>query len=294
MNNKLIRPKNIVIYGFLMPGIIIYAFIVVIPMILAMRFSLFHWSGGPKMHFAGLDNYLTLVQDKTFWISLKNNLVIIFFSVIGQVGIGFLLSVFLSSKLVRFKGFHRTVIFIPVILSSVVIGFLWTMIYNKDYGLLNWALNSLHLSSLIQPWLDDPKIVIYMVTIPIVWQYIGLYMVIFMSSLQSIPSEILEVAELDGATGWKKTRYITFPLLYDTVKVAIMLCIAGNMKVFDHIFVMTGGGPGTSSTVMAQYAYNNSFVMFKLGYGSAVSIGIMVISLLLIIVSRKLMGGNEK
>ncbi|MFD1175467.1 carbohydrate ABC transporter permease [Paenibacillus puldeungensis] len=294
MNNKLIRPKNIVIYGFLMPGIIIYAFIVVIPMILAMRFSLFNWSGGPKMHFSGFGNYLTLVQDKTFWISLKNNLVIIFFSVIGQVGIGFLLSVFLSSKLVKFKGFHRTVIFIPVILSSVVIGFLWTMIYNKDYGLLNWALNSLHLSSLIQPWLDDPKIVIYMVTIPIVWQYIGLYMVIFMSSLQSIPKEILEVAELDGATGWKKTRYITFPLLYDTVKVAIMLCIAGNMKVFDHIFVMTGGGPGTSSTVMAQYAYNNSFVMFKLGYGSAVSIGIMVISLLLILVSRKLMGGNEK
>lgn len=114
-----------------------------------------------------------------------------------------------------------------------------------------------------------------------------------MAAIQSIPKDIFEVADIDGATGIKKSLYITLPLLYDTLKVAIMLCISGNMKVFDHIYIMTGGGPGKSSMVMAQHAYNNSLIMFKLGYGSTISIGILFLSLTLILLSRKIMGGNK-
>jgi raffinose/stachyose/melibiose transport system permease protein len=290
LERTLPKPRGITIFGFMLPSILIYTFIIIIPLLLAINFSFYKWSGGLSKEFIGLTNYLNLMKDEKFWSSLKNNLIITGFSIIGQLGIAFVLAVILQSKWVKFREFHRTVIFLPVILPAVVVGFVWTLMYNKDYGLLNKLLSSLHLQSLILPWLDDPHIVLYSVTAPIIWQFIGLYLIIFMSALQSIPSEIYEVAEIDGASGFKKAVYITFPMLYDTIKVAVMLCIAGNMKIFDNIFVMTGGGPGNRSTVMAQYAFNVSFGQFKLGYGSAVSIGMIIVSLLLILIIRRVMG----
>ena len=288
-----LRPKNRVLIFMLLPGILIFTFAVILPLFMSIRYSFYQWSGGPNMNFIGLKNYLRLFNDRYFWHSFKNNLVIVLLSIIGQVGIGFILASLINSNILKFKKIHRTVIFFPVVLSAVVIGFLWTMIYSRQYGLLNWLLTTLNLESLIKYWLDDPKIVLYTVTAPLIWQYIGLYLVIFLSAMQGIPRDIYEVAEIDGATGIKKAFHITLPLLKNTFLVAIMLCIAGNMKVFDHIYVMTGGGPGRSSTVMAQYAYNTSFSMFKMGYGSAISMGIFILSLSLILLSRKLLGGQD-
>ncbi|MEF3311342.1 sugar ABC transporter permease [Paenibacillus sp. GYB004] len=288
-----IRPKRITFLIYLLPSVILFSFMVLIPVVLAVRYSFFKWSGGPKMDFIGLDNYRNLLVDSNFWHAFLNNLLIVAFSVVGQIGIAFIISIFLMSKLAKWKGFHRTVIFIPVVLSSVVIGFLWGMIYNQDAGMLNWLLRSVGLESWIKPWLDDPDIVMYSVTVPIVWQYIGFYLIIFLAAMQSINSEVYEMAELDGATGFKKMLHITLPLLNPTIKIAVMLCIAGNMKAFDSIFVMTGGGPGSSSTVMAQYAYDTSFKAYKLGYGSAISVGIMILSVALIMISR-LIGGKNR
>jgi len=288
-----IRPKRITFLTYLLPSVILFAFMVLVPVVLAVRYSFFKWSGGPKMQFIGLDNYRNLLVDSNFWHAFLNNLLIVAFSVVGQIGIAFVISIFLMSKLAKWKGFHRTVIFIPVVLSSVVIGFLWGMIYNQDAGMLNWLLRTVGLESWIKPWLDDPGIVMYSVTVPIVWQYIGFYLIIFLAAMQSINSEVYEMAELDGATGFKKMLHITLPLLAPTIKIAVMLCIAGNMKAFDSIFVMTGGGPGSSSTVMAQYAYDTSFKAYKLGYGSAISVGIMILSVALIMISR-LIGGKNR
>ncbi|WCF09619.1 sugar ABC transporter permease [Paenibacillus thiaminolyticus] len=293
MNNSAIRPKRWTFFAYLLPSVLLYAFMVLVPLVLALRYSFYKWSGGPKMEWIGLRNYEVLLQDAKFWGAFLNNLIIVGFSVVGQIGIAFVIAVFLMNKWVKWREFHRTVIFIPVVLSSVVIGFLWSMIFNNDAGLLNWLLTTLGLESWIKPWLDDPNVVMYSVTAPIVWQYIGFYLIIFMASMQSINGEVYEMAEIDGATGFKKTMYITLPLLKDTMKIAVMLCIAGNMKAFDSIFVMTGGGPGNSSTVMAQYAYDTSFKAFKLGYGSAISIGIMVLSVFLILLSRLIGGKNN-
>jgi raffinose/stachyose/melibiose transport system permease protein len=287
------KPKGITIFGFLLPGILINLFIIIIPLILAIHFSFYKWSGGLSKEFIGLRNYVQLIHDGKFWFSFKNNLIITGLSIIGQLGFAFVMAILLQAKWVKFREFHRTVIFLPVVLPAVVVGFVWTLMFNKDYGLLNKLLTTLHLDSWILPWLDDPKIVIFSVTIPVIWQFIGLYLIIFMSAIQNISTEIYEVAEIDGASGIKKALYITLPMLYDTIKVALMLCIAGNMKIFDNIFVMTGGGPGDSSTVMAQYAYNVSFGQFKLGYGSAVSIGMIIISLILVLLIRKVMGGRS-
>lgn len=287
-------PKKRTIYLYMLPAIAIYAFTVLIPLFMAMRYSLYDWSGGPAMTYVGLDNFVKLATDAVFWQAFRNNLFIIVASIIGQVGIAFVISIVLTQKWVKLKQFHRVVIFIPNVLAAVVIGFLWTMVYSQNFGLLNYVLNAVGLESWIRPWLDDPSIVMFAVTVPLIWQFIGFYLIIFMAALQNIPGELYEAAEIDGATGWKQALYITVPMLKTTIGVTVMLCIAGNMKVFDHIFVMTGGGPGYSSTVMAQYAYNVSFGRFDFGYGSTVSIGMLILSLALIVISRFIFNREDK
>jgi raffinose/stachyose/melibiose transport system permease protein len=283
------KPKWSVFVGLLAPGILIYSFIVIFPLAVSVRYSLFDWSGGPVMKYIGLKNFINLASDKIFWSSARNNILLVLMCFVGQIGIALIISVLLSSRILKWKEFHRTVIFMPVILATVVVGLIWYMVYNYDYGLLNTILRILGLGSITHAWLGDPKSVMIFVSFAIIWQYIGLYLVIFMAAISSIPKEILEVAEIDGATAFRKTVSITIPLIMDTFKVSVMLCIAGNMRIFDHIFVLTMGGPGNSSMVMAQYAYINSFIMFYLGYGSSISIGILVLSLVLIFISRRIL-----
>lgn len=283
-----LKIKNSTLLSLLAPGLAIYLFVIIVPLFTALGYSLTNWMGGLDKKFIGLENYAALVKDEIFWSSLRHNLLIVLLTVIIQMGLAFLLTVLFMSKAMKLKEVHRTVIFLPVVLSAVVVGFIWQMIYSNDYGLLNAMLKSLGLENLISPWLDDPDQVIFSVTVPLIWQYLGVPLIIFMSAVQGIPKDIYEVCELDGVGGIKKAVFITFPLIYDTIKVAIMLSISSNMLVFSHIYVMTGGGPGTSSMVLAQYAYNTSFNSMQLGYGSSIAIGIFIISFGIIIIFKKL------
>jgi raffinose/stachyose/melibiose transport system permease protein len=292
MRNRL-QPRTLVLYAFLGPGIVLFFLCCVAPLFVALFYSVFDWDGGPHKSFVGFENYLALAQDGAFWSAFLNNVRFILWTVIGQIGIAFVVSMLMVSKTLKLGNFHRTVIFFPVILSAVVVGFLWRIIYNKDYGLLNLGLTSAGLSGLIRPWLDDPSIVIASLAIPKIWQYIGYYMVILLASIQSIDKSILESAEVDGAVGWKKSVHVVIPLIRNTLIVTVMLCISGNMKTFDQIFVMTGGGPGNSSQVVAMYAYQVSMERMRYGYGSAVAIGILILSMSLIILSR-VIGSNKR
>lgn len=281
-----VKPKDRVIYYLLAPGVLLFVLSCIAPLFVAVYNSFFDWNGGPTKDFIWFNNYIELIKDKAFWSAFLNNIEFIVWTVIGQIGIAFIICMLLVSKILKFKNLHRTVIFFPVVLSSVVVGFLWRIMYNTDYGIINLFLRSAGLGNLIKPWLDDPNIVISALAIPKIWQYIGFYMIILLAAIQSIDKEVLEVAELDGAVGWKKSRYIVIPLIKDTLMVTIMLCISGNMKTFDQIFVMTGGGPGTSSQVVAMYAYNVSMERMRYGYGSTAAIGILALSLGLIGLSK--------
>ena len=265
--SKALRPKNVVIYGLLTPGLLIFVVCCIAPLFVAVYNSFFDWNGGPARTFIGLSNYVELFRDKAFWSAFLNNLTFILWTVIGQIGIAFIIAMLLQSRILKLKNLHRTVIFFPVVLSAVVVGFLWRIMYNSEYGIVNTFLRALGLENLIQLWLDDPDIVIPSLAIPKIWQYIGYYLIILLAAIQGIDQSVLEVAELDGATGWKKSWYIVIPLIKSTLMVTIMLCISGNMKTFDQIFVMTGGGPGTSSEVVALYAYNISMNRMRYGYG---------------------------
>jgi raffinose/stachyose/melibiose transport system permease protein len=281
MKNKL-QPSNMILAGLLAPGTILFVVCCIAPLFVAFYYSLFKWDGGPTKTFAGLANYIQLATDRTFWGAFKNNITFIIWTVIGQIGIAFIVSMLMISRSLRLKALHRTVIFFPVILSAVVVGFTWKIIYNKDYGFLNRVLTLLGRADWIKPWLDDPDIVIPSLAVAKIWQYIGYYMVILLAAIQSIDKEVLEVAELDGAIGWKKSVYIVIPLIKSTFMVALMLCISGNMKTFDQIYVMTNGGPGGASEVVAMYAYRVSMERMEYGYGSTAAIGILLLSLALI------------
>ena len=286
-------PATYKILGFIGIPVAIYIFIMIIPTFVGLYYSFFKWSGGPKKTFIGLDNYIKLFHDKIVWASFKNTLIFTFFMVVGQVGIAFIFTLFFTMKWLKWVEFHRRVMYLPSIIAPVVIGLIWQMIYNHQYGLLNQILRAAGLSDWIRPWLDDPKIAMYSVCIPVIWQYVGYYLVILMGAVATIPKDILEVAEIDGASGLQRTVYITIPLIWSTLKICLMMCIAGSLKAFDHILVMTGGGPGRATTVVSLYNYDTSFTHMKLGYANAMAVVILLISMAITVGSRKLMGGKN-
>ncbi|TAH69537.1 MAG: sugar ABC transporter permease [Anaerolineaceae bacterium] len=277
-----IRPKNRVIFAYLVIPVVLYVFSVFVPLMTAGYFSFFEWKGGPNKTFIGLENYVALMKDTIFWRSFSHNIYLVIACIIGQVGIAFVFVMMLSSNLVKLKGIHRTFGFFPSTVAAVSIGFIWTMVYDYKRGILNWVLKLIGKEDIIKVWLNESALVMLLVSIPLIWQFIGYYMVILLSATSSIDKEIIESSQIDGANGFQRAVHIVLPLIKNTLLVCITLCIAGNMKVFDHIYVMTSGGPGYDSMVMALYGYTVSFGQQNMGYGSAISLGIFVISLTVI------------
>ncbi len=281
-----IKPSRKLIFLYCLIPVALYLFSVFMPLVVALVYSFFEWRGGPVRTFNGLDNYIALLNDGRFWESFGHNIYLVAVCIVGQVGIAFILVLMVNSRLVKCKDIHRTFGFFPSTISAVCIGMIWTMIYHNKYGILNWFLRAIGRGDLCQVWLNNSSLVMLLVSIPLVWQYIGYYMVIIFSAIAGVDSQIFESAEIDGANGVQKALYITFPMIKNTLLVCLTLCIAGNMKAFDNIYTMTAGGPGTSSMVMAMYGYTVSFQETNMGYGNCISIGIFVLSLLVIGGSR--------
>ena len=288
-----LMPSGIKLAAYLSIPVGVYIFIIIIPTLFAFGYSFFEWSGGPSKKFIGFENYIALFKDDTFWLSFKNTILFTVLMVIGQVGIAFLFTLFFTMKWVKFVELHRRVMYFPSIIADVVIGLMWQLIYNNDFGILNYLLRAVGLEQWIKPWLDDPKIAMFSVAIPVIWQFVGYYLVLLMGAVATIPKDIMEVAEIDGATGFKKSIYITIPLIWDTLKICLMICFAGSFKAFDHIMVMTGGGPGRATSVLSLYNYNTSFVQMKMGYASAMAVVILVVSMGLTIGIQRLMEGKS-
>nr|WP_288868435.1 sugar ABC transporter permease [uncultured Blautia sp.] len=270
------------IIGYLIIPLLLYIFAVFVPLGTSLFYSLFEWKGGPNKSFIGLENYVTLLKDTTFWQAFGHNIYLVILCVIGQVGIAFVFVMVISTRFIKGKGVHRTFGFFPSTVSAVAVGFIWTMMYDNRRGILNWFLETMGQEDKTQVWLNNPKLVMTLVAIPLIWQFIGYYMIILLSATSAIDKEILESAELDGATAFQRAIYVVMPMIKNTIAVCIVLCVSGNMKAFDNIYVMTAGGPGNSSMVMAMYGYTVSFKQQNMGYGSAISVGIFVLGMLII------------
>lgn len=222
-----------------------------------------------------------------FLHSVRNSLLYAFVSIVIQLPISLLLALVLASK-VKFEKFYRTIYFIPVIISTVVIGQLWIKIYNADYGLLNTLLKAIGQGGLVHDWVGKEDTALTCVFIPMLWQYVGYHMLIMYAGAKSISSDIYEAAKIDGASSVKTAIYITIPLLKPILKVCITFSLIGALKVFDLIYVLTNGGPLYSTEVPSTLMYTSIFNSYKYGYGSAISVFIILECLVLTVILDKL------
>lgn len=292
--NRKIPIKSSVALKFILPSFIVFCFALIVPIGVAFRISLTGWRGGPEMTFTGLQNYILIMQDKVFWSAFLHNIQFIVTLMIFQIGLAFVVALIFQSRLIKFKELHRRVIFLPAILAPMVVGTVWSLVYRTDIGFIAAILNKLGLEEWILPWLDNAKLVIPAICITLVWQFIGQYSIILTAGMQNVGGEVIEAAEIDGANAIQKAIYITFPLLKPTISVCATMCIAGCMKMFDIIISMSGGGPGTASMVTAVYVYQLAFTSTRLGYASAAAIIMVILSLMMILIMRKVLNRGEE
>ncbi|NOU67881.1 ABC transporter permease subunit [Paenibacillus sp. LMG 31461] len=273
------------VFMSLAPAILVYALFVFVPVIWSGYYSFFDWKGIGTAKFIGLKNYVEIIHDPIFWTSLKNNLIFLVVAVFGQLPVALILAILLH-KSNALQRFIRSAVFVPMVMSSVVIGMIWQYIYHPQIGILNLLLEKLGLESWKLQWLSDPKIAIFALAPPLIWSFVGLYLIIFISAFQNIPGEIHDATQIDGAEGARKLFSVTLPMMWSTVQIAIILCISGSLKSFDLVYVMTKGGPAHATELLATYMYNSTFSSYRYGFGSAISTTIVLISLIFIGISQ--------
>ncbi len=270
--NKILGNKK-AYFIFVAPAFIIYFFMAFVPIIMSGYYSMLEWNGIGEKVFVGLRNFAELMKNDAFLISVRNSLILAVASVIGQLIPAMFFAIVLSRG-IRGEGFYRTVYFIPVLLSTVVIGQLFLKIYNADYGALNALLQAFGLKG--QDWLGNTKIVLAASFFPIIWQYIGYHMLILYTGIKGVPAEIYEAARIDGATETQIAFRITMPLIKSTIKVSMTFAIIGSLKLFDLVWVLTKGGPLHASEVPSTLMYNTIFTRMEYGSGSAIAIFIVL------------------
>ncbi len=266
---------------FFLPAGIFYGVYFVLPIPISTYYSFFEWSGVGAMDFIGLENWLTLAQDGTFWISFWHNIILVFSSLGIQIPFAIGLALLLGTDL-RGTRVFKALYFIPMLFSAVAIGIIWVSIYDTNFGLLNSLLSSVGMGQFTYSWLGNSSFALGAVIAVICWRFIPFYMVIFLAALSGIPEKLYEAAEIDGANTWETFRYITLPSLKPTVKMAALLIIVGSLKYFPLIWTMTGGGPGHATELMATYMYRQAFSSYKMGYGSTVAVAMFLLAAIIV------------
>jgi raffinose/stachyose/melibiose transport system permease protein len=271
---------NLTVVLFLLPAFVLFLIFVVYPIFQSIYYSFFNWSGfGPAVDFVALDNYERILTDRIFMKAVGNGLLIVVLSLTLQLPLSLALALMVGRDLPG-RAFFRTIFFMPYVLSEVITGIMWLILYNPDpeRGFIN-AVLTLIPGVKPQPWLGNPDTVLVCLFVVLTWKYFGLHMLLYMAGLQNIPREIEEAARIDGANRRQLIAYITLPLLGDTIRTSVYLSVLGSLQVFALVWIMTKGGPVNASEMMATYMYRFGFVRFWLGYGSAVAIVMLLISL---------------
>jgi multiple sugar transport system permease protein len=266
-------------YIFISPNIIIFAAFMLFPILFAFYMSFHEWSLIGVPQFNGLDNYVRMVHDELFWQSLGHTVVFTAGTVPTSIALGLAAAMLLNRELPA-RGLLRSVIFLPVIVSGVVTALVAAWIFNDNYGVINSLLKAAGLEPI--PWLSSPTWAMPSIIFTTLWIRIGFCMVVYLAGLQGIPSEYYDAAQVDGASGWRQFRHITWPLLAPTTFLLLVINVIFSFHVFDLIYVMTGGGPGFSTTVLVQYIYESAFASREMGYASAMGI---VLYLLIVVLT---------
>jgi ABC-type sugar transport system permease subunit len=267
-------------YLFILPALLLYTLFVLYPFLNTIYFSLTDWDGAqPVKQFIGFGNYQRLLQDPLMWQSLKHNLIWIAVGTLTPVVIGLLLATLIWSG-VRGRIFFRTVYFMPVVLSTVVVGMIWAWIYHPMFGPINLALRAVGLDSVARGWLGDLTWALYALLLAALWAYFGFCFVILLAALQNVDMELHDAAKIDGANAWQRLVNVTVPQLGPVLTMLLAYTLIGGFNVFDIVYIMTKGGPANATEVLATYTYVMAFKQNQVGYGAALTMVITVLSLI--------------
>lgn len=281
--NKLRRKKKTdkIAYLYILPLLVLSFALVYYCIIDTVVVSFTDWDGmSDSFKFVGLKNYIKMLVDNTFWTSVVNNIIFFIGTVFVQAFAGFVLAVLLKKKLFGSNVF-KAIYFLPIAMATSIITAIFRIIMDPTNGSLNQFLRAMHLGGLAQNWLGDPKIALFSVIIVNIFQWMGFSMITYYAALMSLPDDVYEAAKIDGAGFWRTTFSVTLPMVKGTTNVLVVLGIVGSLKTFDLVKLLTGGGPGRSTTVMNTYLYEKAFNDFNAGSAASIGVAILIIAMIM-------------
>jgi multiple sugar transport system permease protein len=261
--------KSSIPYLFLLPSGAIFLTFSLIPIFAAFWFSFNSGAIAVNPRFVGVENYQRIVQDELFWTALRNTAVFTVGTVPTSMAGGLLLAVLLNRPMPG-RVVLRTIFFAPMVASGVGVAVVMSWIFNYDYGVVDNGIAALGGARI--PWLTSPDMAMLTVVLAVLWSRIGFCMVLYLAALQAVPESLIEAATLDGASAWKRFRYVTWPLIAPTTFFLLIINVVFSLQVFDLLFVLTGGGPGFATTVLVQYIFRAAFSNGDMGYASAIGV----------------------
>jgi raffinose/stachyose/melibiose transport system permease protein len=281
------RPKRWHILVFLFPAFLVYTAVMILPLVETLRQSLYNLVDG-QLTFIGLANFKVLFGDQRwahdFWNALRNNLIFFAIHMCVQNPLGVMLAALLSLPKLRFVAFYRTAMFLPTLLSFVIVGFIWKLILSPIWGVAPGMMDLIGLKSLFEPWLGRPGTALVTVALISVWQYVGIPMMLIYAALLNIPEEVIEAAECDGITGWSQFWKIKLPLVLPAIGIISILTFVGNFNAFDLVYTVQGAlaGPDGSTDILGTLLYR-TFFGFQLQLGDR-SMGATIATVMFLII----------
>lgn len=261
----------------LVPAVALFTIFVILPMGEAGFYSLFKWNGyGSPQDFVGLRNFELLLRNRTFWSALTNTGLIIAVSLAVQLPLALAMALLLAEKL-RGRVAFRMVFFLPYILAEVATGLIWQFLYDGRYGAVALIWSWFGAGSEAPFILADRTLAMGAVLVLVVWKYFGFHMMIYIAGLQSIPSEIIDAARIDGATPWQIARRIKIPMLFPTIRLTVFFAVVGALQLFDMVMALTRGGPSNATHSLVTYLYTFGQMRMEIGFGSAVGVVLFLI-----------------
>jgi len=283
-----IRGNKLAISIFLVPAIILFIAIIIMPIFMSGYYSTLDWDGLTNSKFIGIDNYIEMFNSESvgFTKSVINAFILAFLSVFIQLPFSLFLALTLA-KGIKGEKFFVSVFFIPVLISTVVIGQLWLKMYDPAFGIVNVALTSLGLEDWTHAWLGEQNTALLSVFIPIIWQYVGYHMLLMYAGIKTISPELREAAQIEGASEWQISRYIVIPMIKPVLKVCVIFSVTGSLKLFDLIYILTNGGPAHATDVPSTLMVERIFLSNQYGFGSAIAIAIIFLCFFFALIIQK-------
>jgi multiple sugar transport system permease protein len=283
MPNRRTTRKNLLPYLVVSPYLAHLLLFVLFPVVFSVILTFHKWNIIAPMEYVGLDNFKRLFQDRLFWRAILNTLYFLVVHIPLQIAVALALAYFLNQKLFM-RGFFRASFFLPVVISGVVVTILWQQLFGLETGLLNRMMTGLGLPRV--EWLSNPNIAMASIAVMATWKNVGLYVILFLVGLQTVPPSYYEAAEVDGASAWQKFRYITLPAINPTIFMVVILSTIGGFSLFIEPYIMTDGGPLNTTLSAMLYIYRQAFGYYHMGYSATLGLFFALLIMMVVAVQK--------